>query len=60
MIVYEFYLWDQNGDADLIGVLPERRKDTLRITQASVMKWGRTIAGEHVDLKNLFFVQSER
>jgi hypothetical protein len=59
MLVYEFYLWDREGKADLIGILPERRKNDLRITQASVMRWGMMVAGDHVDVKDLFFIQSE-
>ncbi len=41
MVAYEFYLNDSEGNRSLIGILPERRKDPKRITQKSILKWGR-------------------
>ena len=41
MVAYEFYLNDSEGNKSLIGILPERRKDPRRITQKSILKWGR-------------------
>jgi len=55
MIVYEFYCLNPRGDYQIIGVLPERRKDTMRITKDSVTNWGRMILGDGVDRKNIFF-----
>ena len=58
MIAYEFYVYDEM-EFHSIGILPERRKDPLRITQDSVMKWGKMAVGEDVDVKNIYFVQME-
>jgi hypothetical protein len=43
MVAYEFYLNDPEGNKRLIGILPERRKDPKRITQQSILKWGRML-----------------
>jgi hypothetical protein len=42
-----------------IGILPERREDPLRITQESVMKWGKMLACDNVDVNNIYFIQVE-
>jgi hypothetical protein len=57
MMAYEFYWRDPINGYQLIGTLPERRKNPLRITQESVMKWGRKIIGENTDFDNIFFYQ---
>jgi len=44
MVAYEFYLKDSEGNKSLIGILPERRKDPKRITQKSILKWGRMLS----------------
>ena len=59
MVVYEFYISDKMQECHSIGVLPERRKDSLRITQESVMKWGKMVAGDDVDINNIYFIQVE-
>ncbi len=51
MVAYEFYVHDELEEFHSISILPERRKDPLRITQDSVMKWG--------DVNNIYFVQVE-
>jgi hypothetical protein len=56
MIAYEFYFCKEDR-TDLIGILPERRKDLERITPESIMKWGIIIMGESQTLGNLFFVR---
>jgi hypothetical protein len=43
MVAYEFYLNDSEGNKSLIGILPERRKDPKRITQQSILRWGRML-----------------
>jgi hypothetical protein len=43
MVAYEFYLNDSEGNRSLIGILPERRKDPKRITEKSILKWGRML-----------------
>jgi hypothetical protein len=56
MVAYEFYWRDPIKGYQLIGTLPERRKNPLRITQESVMKWVRKILGENIDFNNIFFI----
>jgi hypothetical protein len=38
-----------------MGILPERRKNPMRITKTSIMNWGKTLLGDNVDSKNMFF-----
>jgi len=59
MVTYEFYLNVGSEEPDLIGILPERRKNQLRITQESVRKWGELVAGSYVDPNSVYFVQIE-
>jgi len=55
MVAYEFYWLDPKGGYQIIGVLPERRKNPMRITKESVMNWGKMLLGNDVDSKNIFF-----
>jgi hypothetical protein len=55
MVAYEFYWLDRKGRYQIIGVLPERRKNPMRITKESVMNWGIMLLGNDVDSKNIFF-----
>jgi len=57
MVAYELYLYDRRKGDQLIGILPERRKDPRRITKESVLKWGRMILGESTDDKNIIIRQ---
>ena len=57
MVTYEFYLKDGIEEPDLIGILPERRKDRRRITRGSIMRWGQLVAGSYVDPNSLYFIQ---
>lgn len=41
MGAYEFYWRDPIKGYQFIGTLQERRKNPLRITQESVMNWGK-------------------
>jgi hypothetical protein len=59
MMAYEFYLNDENGEPNLIGILPERRRDRLRITRESIVKWGRLVAGSYVDPNRIYYIQVE-
>jgi len=61
MVAYEFYLCNGKGKDHLIGILPERRRKTERITQDSIMNWGRMILGDQsgVDPKTVYFVRVE-
>jgi len=57
MVVYEFYWLDPKGGYQIIGVLPEKRKNPARITQESIMNWGEKIFGKEFDTKDTFFIQ---
>jgi len=55
MLAYELYRFNKKKGYEFIGVLPERRKNAMRITRDSVMNWGKSLLGEDVDSKNTFF-----
>ena len=57
MIAYEFYLRDPIKGNELVGVLPERRKNSARVTQESIMRWGKNIFSNDFDTKDIFFIQ---
>jgi hypothetical protein len=57
MEAYEFYWLDPKGGYQIMGVLPERRKNSARVTQESIMQWGKTIFGKELDAKDIFFIQ---
>jgi len=61
MVAYKFYWCDESEETHTIGILPERRKDVLRITPESIMNWGRMVIGENagVNLNNIYFDQIE-
>lgn len=59
MVVYKLYKRDQTEEPHLIGILPERRKDRERITEKSVLNWGKEVIGEDSEINNLYFVQME-
>jgi hypothetical protein len=61
MVAYKFYWNDETEVSHTIGILPERRKDVMRITPESIMNWGRMVIGESagVNLNNIYFVQIE-
>ena len=55
MVAYEFYLNDSEGNKNLIGILPERRKVPKRITQKSILRWGRMLLNDTADRRSFFF-----
>ena len=58
MIVYKFYLRDAiNGDI-FLGSLPERRKNPQRITEESIINWGRIYFGKYAKGKDIFFIKT--
>ena len=59
MIAYEFYRRDEKGENHFIWTLPERRKNQERITQESIMDWGRKAVVDNTELKDIFFIQVE-
>jgi hypothetical protein len=60
MVVYEFYLNDGSEEPNLIGILPERRKNRRRVTRNSIMKWGKLAAGSYVDPKSIYYIQFDK
>ena len=59
MIGYELYWYDPITGYQLIGVLPERRRNPKRITKESVMNWGKKYFGNKLNLNEMFFIEVE-
>jgi hypothetical protein len=57
MLAYEFYWLDPKGGYEIMGVLPERRKNSARVTQESIMQWGKTIFNKDFYPKDIFFIK---
>ncbi len=57
MLAYEYYWKDEENRVHSIGIIPERRRGSERITDESILSLGKTILGEEAGLSNLFFVQ---
>jgi len=55
MVGYRVYLFDKTKGYELIAVLPERRKNEKRMTEESVINWGRTLLGDGVKRKDILF-----
>lgn len=56
MVAYEFYWRDPIKGDQLIGTLPERRKNPARITKESVTSWVRNVLGENIEFDDIFFI----
>ena len=59
MFAYEFYVKDKSERAELVGILPERRRNGIRITQESIMRWGKLVAPDYTDPNRIYFVRVE-
>jgi hypothetical protein len=59
MIAYEFYRRDEKGKDHFIWILPERRKNAARITQESIINWGKKAVVDNTEFKDLFFIRVE-
>ena len=57
MIGYELYWHDPIKGYQLIGVLPERRRNPKRITKESVLNWGGKYFGKNLNLNEMFFLE---
>lgn len=55
MVAYELFSFDEANGYEFIGILPERRKDPKRITNESVVNWGRMVLGNRSGGKRIFF-----
>jgi len=58
MIVYKFYLRDAIKGDIFLGVLPERRKNPQRITDESIINWGRKYFGKNGKDEDIFFIKT--
>jgi hypothetical protein len=59
MMAYKFYWRDKKGKEHFIGILPERRKNSERITEESILNWAWNIIGDHSGVNNIYFLQVE-
>jgi hypothetical protein len=57
MMAYEFYYRNGTGEIHLIGILPERRKNPERITQKSIMNFGKMLMGDNAGPEDIYFIQ---
>ena len=57
MLAYQFYLRDAIKGYEFVGVLPERRRNPVRITDESIINWGRKHFGRNVRDEDIFFVK---
>jgi hypothetical protein len=57
MMAYEYYLRDEVKGFELIGILPERRKDISRVTHKSIVGLGKKFWGDNVDTDNVLFIR---
>ncbi len=55
MLAYKLYSFNNSRGYEVIGVLPERRKNQARITKDSVMNWGKVLLGDNVNDSEIFF-----
>ena len=59
MRAYKFYLRDAMKNClDQVGVLPERRMNPERITDGSIINWGRKYFGKNAKDEDVFFIES--
>jgi hypothetical protein len=58
MIVYKFYLHDAVKGDIFLGALPERRRNPQRITDESIINWGRTHFGKNSKDEDIFFIRT--
>ncbi len=55
MVAYEFYWHDPVKGYELLGVLPERRKNPARMTKSSIINWGREVFGKSLDIRDVIY-----
>jgi len=59
MLIYEFYWRDEMGRDLFIGILKERRRNSERITEESILNWGKKVIGQNGEVGDLHFYISE-
>ncbi len=57
MVAYQFYCMGEDGEDDLIAVLPERRRNPGRITDRSVLNWAKEVIGNGCNGQSIYFVE---
>jgi hypothetical protein len=60
MLAYKIYTFDIRNGYELIGILPERRGDLMRITRESVIKWGRMLLDCNGESKSIIIIKPVR
>jgi hypothetical protein len=60
MLIYEFYWRDEAGRDLFIGILKERRKNPQRITEESILNFGKKLLDHPMEDGDLYFYISER
>jgi hypothetical protein len=55
MLAYEIYSFNNINGYELIGILPERRRNLMRITNDSIVRWGRIFLGDNTDNNSIYF-----
>ena len=58
MILYKFYLSDPTTGFIFLGALPERRRNLKRITDESILNWGRKYFGGNGKDDDIFFIKT--
>lgn len=56
-MAYQIYLWDAIKGFELVGGLPERRRNQERITDESIINWARVKFSRNVKAEDIFFVK---
>ena len=59
MVAYEYYWHDALKGFELIGVLPERRKDLSRVTEESILGFGKKFWGKGMNNGDILFIRVE-
>jgi len=59
MVAYKFYLRNSIKCFELIGLLPERRITPERVTDESIINWGRKYFGKNGKDEDIFFIKTD-
>jgi hypothetical protein len=57
MVAYEYYWRNEIRGYELLGVLPERRRNSGRVTQKSIIALGKKFWGDDMDVDNILFIR---
>ena len=60
MIAYKFYVRNVKGNFEYIGSLPDRRRNTEKITDGCSLRWGRKYFDTDANARkeDIFFVET--